>query len=154
MNTMDTILNTPKPSIPYDVFKQKYAPFIKTGQFHIKWVNEVSSNLFTEVDVINPDGSVRYTVPTIGRPMDTTLDQNATTIVNAAAMQQTDIQKMGILRSHLPKTIKFIEGRTTAEIKRWEAIFLDCGIDIKLPNNNPSNSVKTRISPQVDRDEW
>lgn len=155
-----SLLKVELPTIPLHIFTEVYLPLVlkkDTSLFPIKWLNEVSKNIYLEVEVLDIDGKVLFNVPSLAEPSVTTLDTTAQHILSLAAMEVHQIQVEAKLRKGLPAITNFKNNKNISSELRWREILTICGYEKALGNislnkeDHPANS--NNISIEED-DSW
>lgn len=134
---VDTINNIAKPQIPRAVFEKRYIPYLfdpDPKTFNLKWLEEVAKNIYLEVDVMNPDGTLAFTVPPLRPLYNTSKNSDINFLANKAALETGIHRAKGdaFLMKVLPGRIHKQDGRDPEHEARWRAILIECGYADRL----------------------
>lgn len=158
-----------RPRIPERYFAGLFLPFFAGDAERaypqvnlVMWVNRVAGNPYHEVDVIDRDGQVLFTVPPVfdRRAVDPqkSVQSNATPVshVVASAQQYTNLSPaMGdqYIRSELTKRalVMRVPANVLAHVESWNQIFARYGrpplVELDLPSESKDSAAKEAGSP-------
>lgn len=122
----------PKPFIRIELFKEKYIPLIfdtDPSIFNFRWINEVSMNPYTEVNIIDEYGNIIDVVPPLRRPVLTNTNSSIGQITTMAVMEESVHKSKAelLLRNNLPKIMQFGDSRTPEIQERWKTFLTNLG---------------------------
>ena len=160
---LTVINNSPKPQIRVEAFKTKYLPLLISNPdpsvFNIRWIDEVAMSPYLEVDAINNDGTVAFTIPPLRSQVNTVVDATLQQVANLAKMeyQVHHLKGHAFLNTNLPRVLRFNSARDADIQKRWNELLILLGYKDLLVDPDTGTTADRPVQKTVemsDDEDW